>query len=139
MKLARVTGTVEATAKDPALAGHKLLLCDVVDGAGAVLEAALVAVDTSGAGVGDMVLMTRGSAARMPAAAAGAPVDPVEAVGLDGDFLEAQAFAWLAVRVLRGLPTSGPTSTGARLPVCGGRISEGGTDTVLEAVRRGPK
>ena len=75
MKLARVTGTVEATAKDAALAGHKLLLCDVVDGAGAVLEAALVAVDTSGAGVGDMVLMTRGSAARMPAAAAGAPVD----------------------------------------------------------------
>lgn len=75
MNLARVTGTVEATAKDAALAGHKLLLCDVVDGAGAVLEAALVAVDTSGAGVGDMVLMTRGSAARIPAAAAGAPVD----------------------------------------------------------------
>ena len=75
MKLARVTGTVEATAKDPALAGHKLLLCDVVDGAGAVLEAALVAADTSGAGVGDTVLLTRGSAARMPAAAAGAPVD----------------------------------------------------------------
>lgn len=52
-----------------------------------------------------------------------APVDPVEAVGLDGDMLEAQAFAYLAVRVLRGLPTSAPSTTGCREPVCGGRIS----------------
>jgi anhydro-N-acetylmuramic acid kinase len=52
-----------------------------------------------------------------------APVDPVEAVGLDGDMLEAQAFAYLAVRVLRGLPTSAPSTTGCRAPVCGGRIS----------------
>ena len=52
-----------------------------------------------------------------------AQVAPVEAVGLDGDMLEAQAFAYLAVRVLRGLPTSGPATTGVRLPVSGGRIS----------------
>ncbi len=52
-----------------------------------------------------------------------APVDPVEAAGLDGDMLEAQAFAYLAVRVLRGLPTSAPSTTGCREPVCGGRIS----------------
>ena len=52
-----------------------------------------------------------------------APVEPVEAVGLDGDMLEAQAFAYLAVRVLRGLPTSAPSTTGCREPVCGGRIS----------------
>lgn len=51
------------------------------------------------------------------------PVDAVEAVGLDGDMLEAQAFAFLAVRVQQGLPTSFPQTTGARLPVCGGRIS----------------
>jgi len=48
--------------------------------------------------------------------------DPVEAIGLDGDMLEAQAFAWLAVRVLRGLPTSAPGTTGCREPVRGGRI-----------------
>lgn len=60
---------------------------------------------------------------RMIAARTNAPVDPVEAVGLDGDLLEAQAFAYLAVRVLRGLPTSAPGTTGARLPVSGGRIS----------------
>ncbi|MDS9467567.1 anhydro-N-acetylmuramic acid kinase [Paracoccus sp. MBLB3053] len=50
-------------------------------------------------------------------------VAPVEEAGLDGDMLEAQAFGWLAVRVLRGLPTSGPGTTGAPGPVCGGRIS----------------
>lgn len=53
----------------------------------------------------------------------GAPVDPVEAVGLDGDMLEAQAFAYLAVRVAKGLPTSAPGTTGCRTPVSGGRIS----------------
>ncbi|WP_299361159.1 anhydro-N-acetylmuramic acid kinase [uncultured Paracoccus sp.] len=57
------------------------------------------------------------------AARTGLPVRPVEAVGLDGDLLEAQAFGWLAVRVLRGLPTSAPGTTGAPAPVCGGRIS----------------
>lgn len=51
------------------------------------------------------------------------PVAPVEDIGLNGDMLEAQAFGWLAVRVLRGLPTSGPMTTGAPGPVCGGRIS----------------
>ena len=50
-------------------------------------------------------------------------VQPVESAGLDGDMLEAQAFGWLATRVLHGLPTSGPMTTGAPLPVCGGRIS----------------
>ncbi|MEM7545904.1 MAG: EutN/CcmL family microcompartment protein [Pseudomonadota bacterium] len=75
MKLARITGTVEATAKDAALTGQKLLLADVIDGRGKVLEPALVAIDTSGAGVGDQVLITTGSAARMPSKASGAPVD----------------------------------------------------------------
>lgn len=51
------------------------------------------------------------------------PVEPVEAAGLDGDMLEAQAFAYLAVRVARGLPTSAPGTTGCAQPVCGGRIS----------------
>ncbi len=59
----------------------------------------------------------------MLAARSNAPVEAVEAVGLDGDMLEAQAFAYLAVRVLRGLPTSAPGTTGVRLPVSGGRIS----------------
>lgn len=50
-------------------------------------------------------------------------VAPVEAVGLDGDMLEAQAFAHLAVRVARGLPTSCPGTTGVRAAVGGGTLS----------------
>ena len=53
----------------------------------------------------------------------GVPVDPVEAVGLDGDMLEAQAFAYLAVRVVRGLPTSFPGTTGVAAAVGGGEVS----------------
>lgn len=53
-----------------------------------------------------------------------APVDPIEAVGFDGDMLEAQAFGFLAVRVMRGLPTSAPMTTGCAQPVCGGQISQ---------------
>lgn len=53
-----------------------------------------------------------------------APVEPIEAAGLDGDMLEAQAFAFLAVRVARGLPTSGPTTTGVAGYVGGGRINQ---------------
>ncbi|MGJ8617314.1 MAG: anhydro-N-acetylmuramic acid kinase [Sulfitobacter sp.] len=51
------------------------------------------------------------------------PVVPVEDIGLDGDMLEAQAFAYLAVRVARGLPTSCPGTTGVRAAVGGGTVS----------------
>ncbi|MEM8654635.1 MAG: anhydro-N-acetylmuramic acid kinase [Pseudomonadota bacterium] len=51
------------------------------------------------------------------------PVGPVEDVGLNGDMLEAQAFAYLAVRVARGLPTSCPGTTGVRAAVGGGTVS----------------
>jgi anhydro-N-acetylmuramic acid kinase len=53
--------------------------------------------------------------------ALGAPVAPVEAVGWDGDAIEAQAFAYLAVRSLDGLPLTLPTTTGVSAPVTGGR------------------
>ncbi len=59
----------------------------------------------------------------MLAAALDCPVATVETVGLDGDMLEAQAFAFLAVRVARGLPTSCPATTGVRAAVSGGLIS----------------
>jgi anhydro-N-acetylmuramic acid kinase len=52
-----------------------------------------------------------------------ADVEPVEAAGLDGDMLEAQAFAYLAVRVGRGMATSGPATTGVGALVGGGQIS----------------
>jgi anhydro-N-acetylmuramic acid kinase len=52
----------------------------------------------------------------------GVPVRPVEAVGWNGDALEAQAFAYLAVRSIEGLPLSLPSTTGVPQPTCGGRL-----------------
>jgi anhydro-N-acetylmuramic acid kinase len=51
------------------------------------------------------------------------PVRAVEDVGLDGDMIEAQAFAYLAVRVAKGLPTSCASTTGVRAAVGGGTLS----------------
>jgi anhydro-N-acetylmuramic acid kinase len=67
----------------------------------------------------------RRNAAMMERLAAGlqCPVLPVEEAGLDGDMIEAQAFAHLAARVLYGLPTSCPGTTGVPAAVGGGQVS----------------
>ncbi len=52
----------------------------------------------------------------------GVSVDPVETVGWNGDFLEAQAFGYLAVRSVKGLPLSLPTTTGVPHPMPGGEL-----------------
>ncbi|MBM3643806.1 MAG: anhydro-N-acetylmuramic acid kinase [Alphaproteobacteria bacterium] len=53
----------------------------------------------------------------------GDEVVAASARGWDGDALEAQAFAFLAVRSVRGLPLSFPTTTGVPGPMCGGRLA----------------
>lgn len=57
---------------------------------------------------------------RMIAERTGLAVDPVEAMGWRGDSMEAEAFGWLAVRALRGLPLSWPETTGTPEPLSGG-------------------
>ena len=52
-----------------------------------------------------------------------AAVETAEAAGWSADALEAQAFAFLAVRSLRGLPLTFPTTTGAPRPLKGGRLA----------------
>ena len=47
-------------------------------------------------------------------------VEPVEAIGFDGDSIEAQCFAYCALRSRRGLPISFPTTTGVPKPMTGG-------------------
>ena len=59
--------------------------------------------------------LMQGLAARL-----GVPVEPVEAVGWNGDDLEAQCFAWLAVRSRHGLPLSLPSTTNVPAPMPGG-------------------
>ena len=46
-----------------------------------------------------------------------------EDAGLDGDSMEAEAWAYLAVRAMRGLPLTFPTTTGCRASVTGGVLS----------------
>jgi anhydro-N-acetylmuramic acid kinase len=53
-------------------------------------------------------------------------VEPVEAVGWQGDDMEAQAFAFLAVRSLYGLPISYPQTTGVKKPTAGGVLHQPG-------------
>jgi anhydro-N-acetylmuramic acid kinase len=55
-------------------------------------------------------------------ARAGVEPVPAEAVGWRGDAIEAECFAFLAVRVLAGLPISFPTTTGVPEPMTGGQV-----------------
>lgn len=75
MFLARVVGTVVATRKDPKLDGFKLLLVVPVDTEGNEEGGYLVAVDTVDAGYKEMVIVVRGSSARMADGMNERPVD----------------------------------------------------------------
>jgi anhydro-N-acetylmuramic acid kinase len=57
------------------------------------------------------------------AAPAGAEVVLAEDIGMDGDATEAEAWAYLAVRSLKRLPLTFPTTTGCREPVTGGVLA----------------
>ena len=83
MFLAKVEGSVVATKKDPSMSGRKLLLLrpQLVDekdptkfrpGANTI-----VAVDSLGAGLGEMVMFCQGSSARLAPGMKDAPVDAV--------------------------------------------------------------
>ena len=50
------------------------------------------------------------------------PIKLVDDFGIDGDFVESQAFAYLAVRSFLGLPISYPETTGCKEPCTGGVI-----------------
>tara|TARA_A100001037_G_C14588505_1_gene387635 strand:- start:45 stop:509 length:465 start_codon:yes stop_codon:yes gene_type:complete len=54
----------------------------------------------------------------------GVPVEPVESVGWDGNTLEAEAFAFLAVRSAKAWPNSWPNTTGVPHPCVGGVIHQ---------------
>jgi anhydro-N-acetylmuramic acid kinase len=60
------------------------------------------------------------------AAVEGAAVMAAEAAGLNGDSMEAEAWAYLAVRSLEGLPLTFPGTTGVTKPVSGGVLAVSG-------------
>lgn len=76
MRFARVVGTTVATVKDQELVALKLLLCVASELDGSARDSdPFVAVDTVGAGAGEVVLVAEGSAARVSAATRAAPTD----------------------------------------------------------------
>jgi len=83
MFLARVEGSVVATKKDPAMSGRKLLLLrpQLVDDKDPTRFKAgsntIIAVDSVGAGLGEMVLFCQGSSARLAPGMRETPVDAV--------------------------------------------------------------
>ena len=49
-------------------------------------------------------------------------IQPIDDYGIDGDFIESQAFAFLAIRSKMNLPISFPNTTGCKEPSTGGII-----------------
>jgi len=64
MQTARVVGNVWATRKEPSLNGLKLLIVEPYDPNTGVKSKAIVAADVVGAGIGELVIVVSGSAAR---------------------------------------------------------------------------
>lgn len=76
MNIARVKGTVVSTNKAEKIMGMKLLVVKPID-LDTMQEkgSALVAVDTVGAGIGEVVMTVAGSSSRQTAVTDGRPVD----------------------------------------------------------------
>jgi carbon dioxide concentrating mechanism protein CcmL len=63
MQIARVYGTVTSTQKESSLQGIKFLVLQLLDDDGEILPGYEVAADNVGAGIGEWVLVSHGSAA----------------------------------------------------------------------------
>lgn len=83
MLIAKVTGSMVSTEKVASMVGHKLLLVEPYRLDPKTREAlvttgrSMVAVDALGAGVGEMVLLTQGSSARLTPETKSLPIDTV--------------------------------------------------------------
>ena len=75
MFLAKVRGTVVSTSKDERLVGFKLLIIQRIDIDENYVGIPEVAVDTVRAGIGAVVIVTKGSSARFAAARSDSPID----------------------------------------------------------------
>ena len=66
---------MSVSAEDETIDAASFFVTNIVDSKGVVVEPALVALDTAGANMGDVVLVTTGAAARMPSSVGDVPVD----------------------------------------------------------------
>lgn len=65
MYMAKVVGNVVATRKDESLIGYKLMIVKKIDAKEEFIGGEEVAADYVGAGIGDYVLLCKGSAVRV--------------------------------------------------------------------------
>ncbi|MFN7253163.1 MAG: EutN/CcmL family microcompartment protein [Anaerobacillus sp.] len=77
MNMAKVIGNVVATKKEESLTGYKLMIIQIVDSNSQPTAMEEVVVDCVGAGIGDHVLITKGSSARKILRDQNSPVDAV--------------------------------------------------------------
>lgn len=77
MKMGRIVGTVVSTRKDPSLESLKLLIVENLTTALEREGGYVVAVDSVGAGLGEVILYATGSSARQTAVTRDRPVDAV--------------------------------------------------------------
>jgi microcompartment protein CcmK/EutM len=77
MLIGQVAGTVVSTQKDEKLEGLKFLIVRVLDLEGKPTSTYVVAIDSVGAGVGEVVMYATGSSARQTSATKDRPVDAV--------------------------------------------------------------
>ena len=91
MQLARVTGTVVSTRKEQRIEGIKFLLLEKIDAASmAGKKDYVVAMDSVGAGIGEVVFYASGSSSRMTTVTDGKPSDAaiiaiVDSIDLKGE------------------------------------------------------
>ena len=89
MYLGKVVGTVVSTTKDESLIGSKLLVVTKLNKLLQLTETSEIAVDSVGAGVGEIVLVSKGSSARYVSNKPNSPIDLaivgiVDTVEVDG-------------------------------------------------------
>jgi ethanolamine utilization protein EutN len=77
MKIARVIGSTVSTVKDPKLTGYKLLIVQHASPNNSLFGDAFIAVDTVGAGEGELVMVVEGSSARYTGKTEASAVDAV--------------------------------------------------------------
>ena len=73
MLIGKVVGSVVATRKNDNLVGNKFMVVELMEDMGETKK--IVAIDNIGAGIGEVVLVTTGSAARIGCGVANTPVD----------------------------------------------------------------
>jgi len=77
MIVAKVVGNIWATRKEESLSGMKLMIVQALDAVTKETRQSFVAVDQVGAGIGEMVIVSTGSSARLAKLGRHSPIDAV--------------------------------------------------------------